>query len=77
MEKELFYIRKEGYLGNAMLWWHKSRNGYTCDINEALKVDKKEAERICQRPEDTAYSCQYIDTNEQAKIAEMCYSNHE
>lgn len=66
-EKDLYYIRNEGYLGNALLWWHKSRNGYTCDIRQALKVTKEEAESICKRPEDTAYSVEYIDNNVQAQ----------
>jgi len=67
MKEKLFYIRNEGYLGNALMWWHESRNGYTCDISKALKVDKDEAERICTRPQDTAYSCVYIDGNHQAR----------
>jgi len=29
---EYYYIRNEGYLGNALLWWAKG-GGYTCDIS--------------------------------------------
>ncbi len=56
-----YYIRNEGYLGNALIWWGRDRNGYTCDINNAHKFTKEEAEKICKRPQDSAYSCKYID----------------
>ena len=58
---ELYYIRHEGYLGNALIWWKKGRNGYTADIREAEKFTKDEAESICSRPQDTAYKVGYID----------------
>lgn len=67
MKAGLYYIRNEGYLGNALMWWHKSRNGYTCDIRNALKVGYEEAENICKRPEDTAYPVDYIDNNIQSQ----------
>lgn len=60
-EDKKYYIRNEGYLGNALLWWKESSKGYTSDIREAGKYHKAEAERICKRPEDTAYECDYID----------------
>jgi len=56
----LYYIRNEGYLGNALLWW-KIGGGYTCDIRQAEKFTKEKAENICKRPQDSAYSCDYID----------------
>lgn len=58
---EMYYIRTEGYLGNALMWWREDKGGYTCDIQEAGKYTKKEAENICKRPQDTAYRCEYID----------------
>jgi hypothetical protein len=61
MKQELFYIRNEGYLGNALIWWGIHSKGYTCDIRKAGKYTKEEAERRCTRDEDTAYSCDYID----------------
>jgi valyl-tRNA synthetase len=27
--EELYYVRNEGFLGNALLWWTKGCNGYT------------------------------------------------
>lgn len=57
----MFYVRNEGYLGNALIWWQKGRNGYTCDINNAHKFTYEEAESVCSRHEDTAYECEYID----------------
>lgn len=65
--KKQYYIRNEGYLGNALMWWRKDRNGYTCDIRNAFKCDILEAEKICERYEDTAYLCSYIDNLEIAK----------
>jgi len=58
--ENLYYIRNEGYLGNALLWWTKSMNGYTCDINNALQCTLSEAKEICKRNQDTAYECEYI-----------------
>lgn len=60
MEK-MFYVRNEGYLGNALIWWKKGRNGYTCDINDAHKFTYEEAQGVCSRHQDTAYECEYID----------------
>ena len=58
---DLYYIRNEGYLGNALIWWGKEGNGYTPDILKAEKYTKERAESICKRPQDTAYKCSYID----------------
>ena len=57
----MYYIRNEGYLGNALIWWGKNGSGYTCDIRQAGKYTTKEAKSICTREEDTAYDCEYID----------------
>ena len=59
--EEKYYIRNEGYLGNALMWWKEGNNGYTCDIRQAGKYTKEQAENICERPQDTAYKCDYID----------------
>jgi len=56
-----YYVRNEGFLGNALLWWKKGCNGYTCDIRDAHVFTKDEAESICKRPQDTAYLCEYLD----------------
>tara|TARA_R110000796_G_scaffold94412_2_gene199204 strand:+ start:43 stop:303 length:261 start_codon:yes stop_codon:yes gene_type:complete len=66
--EEMYYIRNEGYLGNALIWWKKDRNGYTCDIRQALKLPLEKAENLCkQRSEDTFYKCSYIDSLDKAK----------
>lgn len=57
----MYYIRNEGFVGNALIWWGKNNNGYTSDIREAGKYTKEQAENICKRPEDSAYECEYID----------------
>lgn len=57
----MYYIRNEGYIGNALIWWAKDSKGYTSDINKAGKYTEEQARNICKRPEDTAYECDYID----------------
>jgi hypothetical protein len=44
--EELYYVRNEGFLGNALLWWTKGCNGYTCDINDAHKFTREQAEKL-------------------------------
>ena len=46
--EEKYYIRNEGYLGNALMWWREGNKGYTCDIREAGKYTKEQAENICK-----------------------------
>jgi hypothetical protein len=46
--EELYYVRNEGFLGNALLWWTKGCNGYTCDINDAHKFTREQAEKTCK-----------------------------
>jgi|AntRauTorckE5430_2_1112549.scaffolds.fasta_scaffold03501_1 hypothetical protein len=58
---EEYYIKAQGYSGNAFFWWGVADSGYTTDIRAAGKYTKEEAENICQRPEDTAYPVDYID----------------
>ena len=41
---EHYYIRNEGYLGNALMWWEKG-GGYTCDIKEAELFTEEEAKK--------------------------------
>ena len=68
MAKEMYYIRNEGYLGNALIWWKEDRRGYTCDINKAHKFTITEAVNICKiRSEDTFYKCSYIDNLSEAQ----------
>jgi len=76
MDKK-YYIRNEGYLGNALIWW-KIGGGYTCDIRQAAKFTEEEAKKICERPEDSAYSFEYIDELSEAKklIVDSQYVDH-
>ncbi len=60
-KNEKYYIRNEGYIGNALVWWKEGNNGYTSDIRQAGKYSLEEVKRICKRAEDTAYKCSYID----------------
>ncbi|AFR35871.1 hypothetical protein [Riemerella anatipestifer] len=56
-----YYIRRQGYVGNALIWWKANSNGYTVDIREAGKYTEEEAKETCKRYLDTAYECDYID----------------
>lgn len=56
-----YYIRNEGFVGNAIIWWGENGKGYTTDIRKAGKYTLEQAEKICKRDEDTAYKCEYID----------------
>ena len=60
-EQKLFYIRNEGYCGNALFWWAENSKGYVTDIRKAGKYTFERAKSICQREEDTAYPVEYID----------------
>jgi hypothetical protein len=65
--KEQLYYIQNGYVGNAILWWGIDSKGYTTDIRQAGKYTKEVAKSIIKRPEDIAWSCEYIDRNESAK----------
>lgn len=65
---ELYYLRTEGFVGNALLWWGKNHRGYTSNILQAGKYTRKEAENICHgRDTEKAYLCSVIDEKEEAK----------
>jgi hypothetical protein len=44
--EELYYVRNEGFLGNALLWWTKGCNGYTCDINDAHSLRENKQKKL-------------------------------
>lgn len=44
--EELYYIQCRGTVGNSLIWWRKGGSGYTCDLNQAWRVTKAEAESI-------------------------------
>ncbi len=63
MEKEkLFYIQN-GYSGNAIVWWGVDSKGYVTDLSKAGKYTWEQVEKRIERPEDTAWECDYIDNN--------------
>ena len=64
--EEMYYIQN-GYVGNAILWWGIDSKGYTTDFTKAGKYTKEQAEGIIKRPQDRAWPCSYVDTNEEAK----------
>ena len=62
-----YYIQNTnaGYLGNAIIFWAKGRNGYTADLNNSHKFTEEDAEKICKgNPEkNKAWAVDYIDNN--------------
>ena len=47
---DTYYIQKEGYVGNSLLWWRKGGRGYTTNINDAQEYTYTEAKEIIDRP---------------------------
>jgi hypothetical protein len=47
-DEPLYYIQNKGYCGNCLIWWRDGGHGYTTNVDEAWKVPKSEAERICR-----------------------------
>lgn len=60
---DLYYIQNTGFCGNCLKWWRENGHGYTLDLNDAWKVTKAEADRICKsRPkEDIPHLASKID----------------
>ena len=62
-----YYIQNTNavYLGNAIIFWAKGRNGYTADLNNSHRFTEEEAKKICEgNPEkNKAWAVDYIDTN--------------
>lgn len=60
----LYYIQnKSQYVGNCVLFWRKYGCGYTCNLDDAWKVNKTVADEICKsRPkEDVPLECSKVD----------------
>ena len=62
----LYYIRTEGYSGNALIWWRPNSQGYTSNLDKAGKYGKKEADLICSGSQtELAYLCETVDNNKE------------
>ena len=60
-----YYVRLRGYVGNCLLWWRKSGNGYTCNLDDAevFDGDDKQFHSIVKdRSTYTAWEQAYIDS---------------
>lgn len=66
---ELYYIRNK-FVGNCALWWREGGLGYTCDLREAGKFTREEAERVCyDRPgEDFMHAVDKVDAIAQMHV---------
>lgn len=59
-----YYIQNcSQYVGNCVLWWRVDGHGYTCNLDEAWRVTKEQADNICHdRPkQDIAWPAVLID----------------
>lgn len=59
VSKELFYVQKQGFVGNAMCWLRKESKGYTIDIREAQRYRLEDVPT--KRTSDKVWPCSYID----------------
>ena len=60
----LYYIRTEGYSGNALIWWRPNSQGYTSNLDKAGKYTKEEALSIYSSSNtELAYLCEKVDNN--------------
>jgi hypothetical protein len=58
-----YYLRNDGYQGNALIWWRPGSCGYTADLNQAGKYSEEQA-KIMMRGSGgkvNAYLCEDID----------------
>lgn len=59
--EDLYFIRTEGYSGNALIWWRPNSQGYTSDIKKAGRYSKEETESICRGSRtELGYRCDKI-----------------
>lgn len=62
-----YYIQNTnaGYLGNAILFWKKGRNGYTADLNQSEQFNEEDAKFICNGnpSKNKAWPVDYIDNS--------------
>lgn len=68
MSEEFYYIRNKGFVGNCWIFWAEGGHGYTCDLNKAWKLPKSEAEKICERPEDSLVLASVADSFAQRHV---------
>ena len=71
-----YYIQntKQGFLGNAIVFWALGRCGYTAKLEQAEKFSYEEAKEICNDNPDKnkAWPVDYIDNNEgTARLTDM------
>lgn len=60
--------------GNCLIWWRVGGHGYTCNLDEAWRVPKPEAERICRMRDggtDVMWPAEAIDALAQRHVTSL------
>jgi hypothetical protein len=70
-----YYIQRQGYVGNCLLWWRKGGHGYTCNLDEA-EIFSGDSESLAQITKDTqkftAWDKEYIDSCAHRHVDSEC-----
>lgn len=62
MTSDLYYIQDTGQVvGNSAVWWRGWKQGYTCDLRQALKLEKEDARLLWLRATDVLRLCSEMD----------------
>lgn len=72
---QLYYIKTQGYVGDAALWWRENSSGHTVNLVEAGKYSKAEAEQICREATtERAYKVSTILSIQEGH--QLCFAGH-
>ncbi len=72
-DKDKYYIRTKGYIGNGLVWWRPNKAGYTSDLEKAGTYTYEQASQICKNThgDNLAYKCSTIDNMEEGLILQV------
>lgn len=77
-DKNKYYIRTRGFVGNGLIWWRPGSAGYTSDIEQAGKYTYDEAYSICKSSygDALAYKCSTIDNLEDHALTLQVHADY-
>ena len=78
MDKLYVILNRGPVVGNSALFWREGGCGYTCNLDEAWKVDEEKAASICRnRPdEDFAISLDFAIENSERHCSADVLRDH-